>query len=349
MAVSLARRAPATAPDATATSAVATPVLSGPGNAAVQEEIVPEVVAETPTLDLLDADQEQPSLKFAAKKSKSRRRRKAPTPKPSTPKPLAVHANPGQSAEDKTNYTYQAHEGPAFMKGDGDTNDIDQEDVNQNYLGDCYWCASMAAVAQAQPEAIRNAIKDNGDGTFDVTLYKSGKPVVVKVDNKFPSTAGGKMSYAGEGDQKDGKTELWPAILEKAWAILNDQKGNGYEQIEGGLPGDAVESITGKAPTDYDPASMSGKQIVKVIQTALDNKNPVTCATLGEESVTAELKKHFDGYGFHADHCYSFYSVNVEGETLMLRNPWGMEHPKELPVAIFKKCFDTLAVNKMAK
>jgi len=50
----------------------------------------------------------------------------------------------------------------------------------------------MAAVAQANPEAIRRLIKDNGDGTYDVTLYLrdhfwqwNRSPHVIRVDSRF--------------------------------------------------------------------------------------------------------------------------------------------------------------------
>jgi len=38
------------------------------------------------------------------------------------------------------------------------------------------------------------------------------------------------------------KPEIWPILLEKAWAKLHGS----YKRIEGGLPGNALFALTGK-------------------------------------------------------------------------------------------------------
>lgn len=306
---------------------------SGQSNAAVLDGLpAPTTSSATPILDLIEGE----SAGTRGPKFGNTGRTKNPR----------LSANPGMSASDTSSYGYKAHEGSAFIKGTGDAEDIDVEDVKQGSLGDCYWVAAMAATAQANPEAIRNAVHDNGDGTYNVTLYKNGKPKVIKVDNQFPSSGSG-MAYAEAGDVVGGKEELWPALLEKAWAIMNNGASKrGYETIEGGAPGDAVQAITGKKPTDFDPRTMSTDRILSVASGALDKQAALTCATLADEDVTSDLKKDFDKYGFYANHCYTFYGVDVEGGVLKLRNPWGSSHPKPIPVDVFKKCFDTLSVNK---
>jgi hypothetical protein len=70
-------------------------------------------------------------------------------------------------------YTEGAHDSegrdgtlPTHLRG------IHPSDANQGYLGDCFAIAPLAAVATQNPALIYNAIQDNGDGTFAVTLYK---------------------------------------------------------------------------------------------------------------------------------------------------------------------------------
>lgn len=316
-------------------------LAGGPGNAALLESMQPTSASATPLLDLLAGESAgERTPKFSRKKQSGGSRTRKP-------KAVPLSENPGMSASDTRSYSYKEHEGEAFLQGAGDETDIDVEDVKQGSLGDCYWIAGMAAVAQANPEAIRKIIKENGDGTYDVTLRWNGRPKTVKVDGQFPTRGSGGMAYAEVGDTVGGKSELWPALLEKAWAVLNNGASKpGYEQIEGGHPGEAVEAITGKASTDFDPRTMSEARILSVVNAALDKKQALTCATLADEDVTNDLKKDFDKYGFYANHCYTFYEVDVDGGTLKLRNPWGSDHPSPIPVDVFKKCFDTLAVNK---
>jgi hypothetical protein len=135
--------------------------------------------------------------------------------------------------------------GPA---GSPDQNQkIHPNDVEQNHIGDCYFMASMAAIAHNDPEAIEHMIQDNGDGTYTVTFYEeksifdfSGpdfKPVEVTVDADFPMK-NSKSVFAGEGD---GGHEIWPMIMEKAYAQYNGD----YPSIEGGWPDEALQQLTG--------------------------------------------------------------------------------------------------------
>ena len=68
------------------------------------------------------------------------------------PLPALRPKHDGKEYEDFTN-------GVAFVQGEGDAHEVDPHDVNQGALGDCYLIAGMAAVARADPEAIKNAIK----------------------------------------------------------------------------------------------------------------------------------------------------------------------------------------------
>lgn len=141
-------------------------------------------------------------------------------------------------------HTYQQYEGKLFL-GEPSVMDVDQ-----GALGDCYLISGMGAVAAANPEIIKNALKDNGDGTFTVTFWelqkdgKSFKPHYETVDNYLPSYQGKKRTAYAQSDQAfDPKNQaLWPAIIEKAYAKW---KG-GYDVIgKGGQSSKAMEAITG--------------------------------------------------------------------------------------------------------
>ena len=67
-------------------------------------------------------------------------------------------------------------------------------DISQGFIGDCYYVSSLGNVARLYPEKIKEAIRDNGDGTVTVRLFSKieGKfsPVFVKVDKIAPNALG---------------------------------------------------------------------------------------------------------------------------------------------------------------
>lgn len=240
--------------------------------------------------------------------------------------------------------------GAAFVKGSTDDHAIDPNDVAQGSLGDCYLMAGMIAVARANPEAIADLIKDNQDGTFDVSLYIRqsyySKPtrVTKTVDARLPMS-GSAALYAKTGDTGDGKTEMWAALLEKTVA---QHKGS-YDLISGGNISTgfqfhgATELLTGKNEGYMTTASMDEDDALLHIAIALDDKKPVTCDSLnmeGDASLAAEAKK----YNVYGNHAYVPETVDLSGRTLTLTNPWGSHHVEKLPVKDFMRFYRSIRV-----
>ncbi|MFD3164219.1 WXG100 family type VII secretion target [Herpetosiphon sp. NSE202] len=234
------------------------------------------------------------------------------------------------------------------FKGQISPDGISSSDVKQGSLGDCYFMAALASVAQQNPNLIKNAIADNGDGTYTVTLYEKGKPVQITVDSDFPVRQDSKgnptmiPAYANTGSTND---ELWPMILEKAYA---QHTKNSYEKIEGGWPGDAVELLTGKAPTEISTAASTPEQTKTVLQdlnTRISNGDSVTVATRSEglfESSSGWPSKVVP------NHAYSIEKVDVANGMIYLHNPWGtMHNPQPMSLDDFNKYYTYTAVNQL--
>ena len=244
-------------------------------------------------------------------------------------------------------------DGAAFVKGAGDAEAVDANDVKQGGLGDCYLIAGMAAVARANPAAIQKLIKDNGDGTYDVTLYirKSAysrpTPVVTRVDGRLASKTAGTPIYAGVGDKADGKTELWTALIEKTVA---QQKGS-YDKISGGninkdgfnFAG-ATELLTGKYENYYNTDSLDEDDVLLTIASALESKKPITCDSRNLES-DVDLTKQATSRNVYWNHAYAPQSVDLDGRTINLQNPWGSSHVDKLPVDLFLKYYRGIRIN----
>lgn len=126
------------------------------------------------------------------------------------------------------------------------------DDVNQGGIGNCWFIAACAAVAQipGQVESLflqsENQISPNG--IYAVNFYSLGVPQTVIVDDYFATNGNGKLRFAGIADnemrQDDGS--LWVPIVEKAYAKY---LGN-YKHMSVGAPPNAIRSMNG-GPSSY--------------------------------------------------------------------------------------------------
>lgn len=88
-------------------------------------------------------------------------------------------AAPGQTAAGKP----AAAKAPTYTDTSLYAGQPRADDIRQDALGDCYFVATLGAVAQQRPQAIRDAISyDAKTGTFNVRLYDAaGKAKTINV------------------------------------------------------------------------------------------------------------------------------------------------------------------------
>lgn len=239
----------------------------------------------------------------------------------------------------------------AFVKGSSDEHEVDPMDVDQGLLGDCYFIASLAAVARANPEAIKDLIIDNGDGTFEVALFIRphawSEPVRVTktIDSQLASKYAGTPLYAGLGDSAEGQSEGWAPLLEKR---LAQEKGS-YDDISGSKISKgfhyagAFELLTGKKQATDLVSGLSDEEILVLIQDALDNNKPVTCGSLSDEQ-SEDLTKAANAKNVHWNHAYAPISVDPSAKTISLQNPWGTSHVMDLPIADFRRFYKNVRI-----
>jgi hypothetical protein len=80
--------------------------------------------------------------------------------------------------------------------------------IHQDSTTDCYFLSAVGALVQARPQAIRNLIAANPDGSY--TVFYPGKPAV-----RVPAPTDAEI--AAYSQAKDG---IWLNLLERAYAIL---------------------------------------------------------------------------------------------------------------------------------
>lgn len=145
------------------------------------------------------------------------------------------------------------------VKGNGESRAVDASDVDQGGRNDCFLMAAMASIVHQHPNPdawLKEIVKDNGDGTFNVT-FKDG----TEVKNLRPTFAGGAAV-------SDDPKEMWPALIEKAYgrAYGDRTKEEQFALSQGGVAGVAMEKLTGQPSVYHDPAKLT-IEVMAALQT----------------------------------------------------------------------------------
>jgi hypothetical protein len=226
--------------------------------------------------------------------------------------------------------TYQRAAGELFQFG------ISYWDVDQGAVGDCYFLASLGAVARHSPDRISSMFTDNGDDTFTVRFFVGGQENYVTVDRFLPTNPNGTFAYANNSSGLgywDERNELWVALAEKAYAQLNQetfgeavspslniamgigQDGtNTYKGISGGQSSQALTHITGLNTTDHAlsrGALFWSSDTISQMITAFNQGRMVT--------VTTDEPDNADVVG---NHVYTLVSYDANTGYFGLYNPW---------------------------
>lgn len=199
---------------------------------------------------------------------------------------------------------------------DGDGNPVSRvqpTDVEQGQIGDCWLITSMQSIAETHPEIIEKNVKDNGDGTYTVTLYDDGEPVDYVVRPEFPASDGDPQ-YA----DNPGARELWPLLYEKAMA---QHMGGDWEDIDHDSPSTGIEAITGQDTdtegTGSGPFGLFPPPDANEIRDIINNEGQVT---LSSHDDVGDRPAYQGEDGVVTDHIYWVKEVKDDG-TLVIINP----------------------------
>ncbi len=250
----------------------------------------------------------------------------------------------------KWTHRYVDVPGKAFIKGQGDSDEVDLNDVRQGSLNNGYFMAGLAAVAHTDPQRIRSMIREEADGTFSVTVFRHSdlwetgvahgkvKATRLVVDATFPSLNGTESpAYAWSGDQvrvgSEVYEELWPMLLEKAWA----QHRGTYKAIEEGRASTPLSFFSAKSVWDGSPQVIGHRDLLDRFKYADQKRYPVTLGVPRNGGDTT--------LNVHPNHYYAF--VGMDGDRVRLFNSWGTDHPtRSLSVAEVKRLFNSMHVGR---
>lgn len=195
---------------------------------------------------------------------------------------------------------------PLFVNG------ISSSDINQGSIGDCYYLAALASVAQNHPDIIKSMFIDNGNGTYGVRFYDDkGQPTYVSIDKSIDS--------AGTSSREDS----WGALAEKAYVQFRDglDGDNSYASINGGWA-EGLTAVTGCKIVEFDgPSYRSAASWRAAVE------NPLIKALNNHQDIIyASMQNVYDSAGQQAlvaQHMYSVLGYNQANNSFRLRNPWG--------------------------
>lgn len=190
-------------------------------------------------------------------------------------------------------------------------------DIRQGSLGDCYLLAGLAAIADDNPQAVRENAVDFGDGTFGVRYGNR----FYRVDDDLPvwNSWSVNPAYAGLGAGRS----LWVGIYEKAFAHYRTG-ANSYASIEGGW---SVEVNRAFGSTSWGTRQLTGYATATAVANDLDAR-----WSRGEAVTIGFLYARVHGGGnapLIMSHMYTVARVLRDPSgvvtSIVLRNPWGID------------------------
>ena len=182
-------------------------------------------------------------------------------------------------------------------------------DIAQGAVGDCYFLAALASLADTDPDLIREMVAPLGDGTYAVRFYRSGQAQYLRLDADLPTTTGGSLVYARLG--RDG--ELWVPLAEKAYAYFRSGQ-NSYASIHAGWMSTVYTEVTNLSAGTVSLSGL-GTGSAQYIAQQLQAGHAVT---LGSKTTSGPVV---------GSHAYMVKSVETaaEGTFVTVYNPWGYD------------------------
>jgi hypothetical protein len=206
----------------------------------------------------------------------------------------------------------------------GTSGHVSYKDIGQGKLGDCYFLAVLAAIADMHPGTLEGMFEkgslmdmERHHPVFTTRWNINGKPVRVAVNDMLPADNLGVPHFV---QVKEGN--YWVVILEKAWAKLFGS----FKSLETGTPSEVFKAITQAPVYTFHPtdavAAGTGEALWSKLLEAKDEKFPMVVGT-PNKTIAIGI------YPMHAymvvDVLTSFSDGAYSGRAVVLYNPHGAD------------------------
>lgn len=237
--------------------------------------------------------------------------------------------------------------GELYVRKPNESNAVKPSDVHQGNMGDCYFLASVAALAKTNPEMIKQMIQQNKDGSFTVKFTSQqpavGKPYQTYSDlplkDRFVNVQNNFAYEQGAGNALGAKPiqDMWPLVLEKAFV----KDTGGYATAgKGGWPNKVLQNYLGFAASTTNALEEQSQD--SLIQALGQAKILPTVASTGLfNEGNKKLALQYDIVSTHAYAVLGLSTGLANGKTVTmvnLFNPWGAK--KDIPLDVFTKVFN---------
>jgi len=197
-----------------------------------------------------------------------------------------------------------------------------RSDVVQGELGDCWFIASIATLAELPlylnkviPNKEEQSFSKDYAGIFLFRFWQYGDWVDVIIDDRLPVKKTHNAKYRLTLTHSVEKGEFWVALLEKAYAKLNGS----YANLVGGDSSEAMTDLTGGVCEKIQFDEVEDKEgLFSKLQSYFQHHSLGTCS----------LRNNADGtsQGLIRSHAYTINKVSElsDGRRLVrVRNPYG--------------------------
>ncbi len=211
-------------------------------------------------------------------------------------------------------------------------------DLRQGKVSNCYMLAATTGLINLSPEIIKDCIRDNGDGSVTVRLYKPSErfqappvPMFIRIPKRIPKlVTGGDVLSSGA---------VWMQLIERAAAqagMFREEQGrSGYQSLWYGRGDEWLGMLTGAsgdvcyrqgafAGTKYNPGRNDPRTPEEIEKANKD--------MFFEELTQAKEKNRIfhagtngsAGPGMNSGHAYTVLGTKVVGKErfVILRNPY---------------------------
>ena len=157
--------------------------------------------------------------------------------------------------------------------------EINTQNFINGKIGNPFYLSALSALCEYPGLITKMFITKeyNPDGFYSLILFIDGEYQIIFVDDYFPCLKGTNIPYF----TKPNNFELWPMILEKAWAKINGGYGNSLI----GWPNDIFRAFTGFCCEDLNHNEEPSERIFNIIKKAKENNGIVCSSSKNDEEI----------------------------------------------------------------